>query len=102
MDNRAELTPEALEEYFKSDLNKTPYGVRERYDTLLLDEQLKKAKERQGKPPGPIPLESRENFLRIAKVTMSIEDARRALKMERDWERASRGGRPPIGGAVDD
>ena len=102
MDNKAELTPKDQEEYFKLDLKNAPHDVQDRYYTLLLDEQVKRAKERKVKPSEPISLEIKENFLRIARVTNDDEEARKALKMENDWERASRGGRPPIGGAVDD
>lgn len=102
MEGKTELTPQDLEKYFKLDLNKASDDVQDRYHTLLLEEQLGKAKKNGGKLPKPAPLELKETILRIVKNTQDIETARKAFKMDRDWEKASRGGRPPIGGAQDD
>ncbi len=103
MENSPELTPEQLEKYFEYNLRNAPEGARNRYYTLLVKEQLEKAKENNGKPQGSVSLELRENLLRIAKITRDNEEARNLLKMDKAWEGArSKDGRPPIGGAQDD
>jgi len=102
MEVKKEITPEEREKCLELDLKNAELTVRESYSTLLLDEQLIREKERNRRPPEPIPLEMRERFFEIAKHTKDSDKARMALKMERDWGNASRGGRPPIGGALDD
>lgn len=100
MENPNGLTPEERKKTFELELNNAPVDARVRYAQLVLDERLKEA------PSGTLSLELKERLLGIARANPDIETARKALKMaqkmERDWERASRGGRPPIGGAVDD
>jgi hypothetical protein len=102
MEGKKELTPVDREKYLENALKNADLAVRDSYSTLLLDEQLIREQGRKRKPPEPVPLEMKEKFFDIAKHTKNSDKARMALKMERDWERASRGGRPPLGGAVDD
>jgi hypothetical protein len=102
MESQSELTPQEQERDFELNLSIAPRDAQNRYYKLLLEEQLGKAKKHKGKPPEIAPLELRETILRIAKNTQDIETARKAFKMDRDWENASRGGRAPMGGAVDD
>ncbi len=103
MENGEKLTPEQLENYFKSDLLGAPAEVRERYHSLLLDEKIRMAKENGNRPAGPVSLKLREMMLESAEKTETVEDAKKAFKMERDWVgHTSKDGRPPIGGAPDD
>lgn len=103
MEGGEKFTPEQLEHYFKHDLEKSPRDVQDKYHHLLLDEQLKRAKENGNRPAGPVPLNIREMILQAANVPGDIEGAKKSLKMARDWETyTSKDGRPPIGGAKDD
>lgn len=87
---------------FELDLKMSSADVQDRYSHILLDEQLRTAKENQGKPQG-IPVETRKDLFLIAKTTKDVEEARKRVKMQRDWQNAtSKDGRPPIGGAQDD
>ena len=102
MEKGREITPEEAEKYFNLDLIKSPEDVRNRYSSLLLREQLDLAKKNNGRPMR-VSLETRERFLHVAKNTQNDEEARRVIKMEKDWNAAtSKDGRPPIGGATDD
>lgn len=103
MTENRELTSEEAEKYFKSELENSPPDVRERYSVIYFEERIKSAKNGNGRPL-PIDLEKRENFLRIAKNANSVEEAKTLVKIDRDWEAATRAnkGRPPIGGAPDD
>lgn len=90
------------EKRFELDLKMSSADVRDRYSHILLDEQLRSAKENHGKPQ-EISIEAREDLFLIAKTTNDVEEARKHIKMQRDWQNAtSKDGRPPIGGAQDD
>lgn len=104
METRArELTPREAERSFELDLSQLPDDERGRYDRLYLDLKLRQARQNHGKPGGPLPLETRQGLMLIAKTTRSDEEARKAFSMQESWERAtSKNGRPPIGGAQDD
>ncbi len=92
---------EERQKYFDYNLRNSPKQVRETYSRVLLDENLRLAKE-NGKPV-KIPLERREELLDIAQKH-SFEDARKIVKMDHDWDGATdkETGRPPIGGAPND
>lgn len=89
------------QKYFDYDLRNSSKQARETYSRILLDENLRLAKE-NGKPV-TIPIERREEFLVIAQ-SHTMEDARKIVKMDHDWDAATdrETGRPPIGGAVND
>jgi hypothetical protein len=103
MEGKTELTSEAKERYFESDLANLSKDIRERFERLALDEKLRMAKENSGKPKGPIPLEKRKEYLDLAKSDKDIEEVRMLMGADHDWNKAtSKDGRPPIGGAQDD
>jgi hypothetical protein len=102
MENGREFTPEEAERYFKLEIDRLSPDISQKYSRLLLDEQLRAAKNAQGKPQH-VPLETREELLELAKSGRSIEDDRLLISMEHDYKTAtSKDGRPPIGGAQDD
>ncbi|HJX45674.1 MAG TPA: hypothetical protein VJ399_00695 [Patescibacteria group bacterium] len=77
--------------------------IQSMYYRLLARERVKRAKEKKGRPE-PVNLTEREGMLARAKVLASVASQYGIdpLKVEKDWEKASKGGRPPIGGAKDD
>ncbi|KKR89810.1 hypothetical protein A2434_00080 [Candidatus Woesebacteria bacterium RIFOXYC1_FULL_41_14] len=88
--------------YFEERLAKSPQEVRERYSGILLDEQLRLAKENKGRPV-KVPLDVREHFLNMAISGRDVDSVRMSRNMAKYWEAAtSKDGRPPIGGAQDD
>ena len=100
MEDRFETSP-IEEKQFKLDLNNAPPEVQDRYHKLLLGIRAENATKHPG-PPKEISIDERENLLHKAKTASDYEEAKKLLQMERDWEAASKGGRPPIGGAIDD
>lgn len=103
MEGKPELTQEEQERYFESDIKTLPKEIRERYERLALDEKVRMAHENSGRPRGPIPLEKRQEYLKMAKSDRDIEEARMLARAGHEWDRAaSKDGRPPIGGAQDD
>lgn len=101
MENGQEVESQEVKR-FELDLKSSAPDVRDRYSHILLDEQLRIAKENQSKPQG-VSVETRKDLFLIAKITKDVEEARKRVKMQRDWQNAtSKDGRPPIGGAQDD
>jgi len=74
-------------------------GTRQEYQNILTNEQIRRAKENKGKPVA-ISTAERELFLNRATKTVLYGKVD-PQRMARDWEAASRNGRPPIGGAQD-
>lgn len=90
------------EKRFEHDLQALPKENRDIYSKILLDEKIKLAKENNGRPV-QIELERREELLRLARASENIEEAKKLLKIEQNWNTATlaNNGRPPIGGAQD-
>lgn len=70
------------------------------YFDLLIKKQINLLKE-NGNKPVIVTTEQKENLIKQAHTNIIMGHVDPA-KMERDWERASENGRPPIGGAQDD
>ena len=106
MENQLDKTDQKIQndrvawEDFKHRLSQSPQDVQNRFNNILLEEQIRFLRENRG--PAKISLENREHFLRLASSDRTPEEIREALKMERSWNAAtSKDGRPPIGGAQD-
>ncbi|OGM08068.1 hypothetical protein A2W13_02775 [Candidatus Woesebacteria bacterium RBG_16_36_11] len=91
------------EKDFDLRLKSSPDDIQSMYFKLLARERVQRAKARRGRPE-PINLEEREGMLTRAKVLADIASQYgvNPLKVEKDWENATKKGRPPIGGAKDD
>jgi hypothetical protein len=99
-----------MEEQGKSDeqgehelkLSEATTEVKDVYGRSVIGEIARLESRNGNKKSQSVDLETKEHILKLALSGRSVEDIQKALKMSRDYEDNSRGGRPPIGGAIDD
>ena len=92
---------EVEEQEFALKLGNVGESVKSAYHVLLLDEQIRLARE-NGDKPIQVPVETKNRLLELAEDGRDRQSAQKALHMERSFEAHTVNGRPPIGGAVDD
>ena len=95
-----EYTQEDAERYFDLKLQKVNQKVRDEYYRLLLEKQIKSAGENNDQLV-TISTQEREALFKRANTNIFVGrvDSKR---MGKAWDKASREGRGPIGGAPDD
>ncbi len=104
MEEQHDMTAEEMriaEKDFNLRLDKASEPIRNAYYDFLRDEQLRSAKENRGKLT-TVSLETRSRLLFFATDGRDAKFVQKALKMRRDFEANTKGGRRPMGGAVDD
>lgn len=95
-----EYTQEDAARDFDLKLQKANPKVKDEYHRLLLEKQIKSAEENNNRPV-TISTEERERLFGQADTNIFVGHVD-SKKMGAAWDKASRGGRGPIGGASDD
>lgn len=95
-----ECTEKDVVRDFELKLQAANSKVRDEYHRLLLDEHVKLAKENNNHPVA-VSIEEREKIFGQADTNVFVGHVD-SKKMSNAWDKASRDGRGPIGGAQDD